>query len=123
MQPNRSLVSPTSHPQLEHELSEMLRRRSQTGGHLGQLEPLALRLGLMQRTLKPQFNDPQLLVFAADHGIAVEGLYAADALQTDQLGADAAERPPAAVGLCQGAAAGAAGDRLRRGPPRCRPTT
>ena len=58
MQPNRSLVSPTSHPQLEHELSEMLRRRSVDGGHLGQLEPLALRLGLMQRTLKPQFNDP-----------------------------------------------------------------
>ena len=36
--------------------------------------PLALRLGLMQRTLKPQFTDPQLLIFAADHGVAVEGL-------------------------------------------------
>ena len=32
------------------------------------------RLALMQRTLKPQFTDPQLLVFAADHGVAVEGL-------------------------------------------------
>ena len=86
MQPAaRSLVSPTSHPQLEHELAEALRRRSSAGGNLGQLEPLALRLGLMQRTLKPQFNDPQLLVFAADHGIAVEGLGPADQPQTHEL--------------------------------------
>jgi nicotinate-nucleotide--dimethylbenzimidazole phosphoribosyltransferase len=85
MQPNRSLVSPTSHPQLEHELGEVLRRRSVAGGNLGQLEPLALRLGLMQRTLKPQFSDPQLLVFAADHGIAVEGVTAPEAPQTHDL--------------------------------------
>ena len=85
MQPPRSLVSPTSHPQLEHELSAMLRRRHAAGGNLGQLEPLALRLGLMQRTLKPQFSDPQLLIFAADHGIAVEGLVPPEAPQTHQL--------------------------------------
>ncbi|MBL8334307.1 MAG: nicotinate-nucleotide--dimethylbenzimidazole phosphoribosyltransferase [Rubrivivax sp.] len=74
MQGNRSLVSPTSHPQLEHELELVLRRRRRLGGNVGQLEPLALRLGLMQRTLRPQFTDPQLLIFAADHGIAVEGV-------------------------------------------------
>ncbi len=85
MQPNRSLVTPTSHPQLEHELTEMLHRRSMAGGHLGQLEPLAMRLGLMQRTLKPKFIDPQLLVFASDHGIAVEGLSPPDAPQTHDL--------------------------------------
>lgn len=84
MQPNRSLVSPTSHPQLEHELGEMLRRRGDAAGTLGQLEPLALRLGLMQRTLKPQFSDPQLLIFAADHGIAVEGIGPPDGLQTHE---------------------------------------
>jgi nicotinate-nucleotide--dimethylbenzimidazole phosphoribosyltransferase len=63
----------------------MLRRRSATGGNLGQLEPLALRLGLMQRTLKPQFSDPQLLIFAADHGIAVEGLVPPEAPQTHEV--------------------------------------
>jgi nicotinate-nucleotide--dimethylbenzimidazole phosphoribosyltransferase len=31
----------------------------------------------MQNTLKPRFHDPQLVVFAADHGIAVDGLGAA----------------------------------------------
>ncbi len=85
MHANRSLVSPTSHPQLEQELDEVLQRRSASGGHLGALEPLALRLGLMQRTLKPHFTDPQLLVFAADHGIAVEGLAAPEAPQTDYI--------------------------------------
>ncbi len=85
MQANRSLVSPTSHPRLEQELEEVLQRRSAIGGHLGALEPLALRLGLMQRTLTPHFNDPQLLVFAADHGIAVEGLAAPDAPQTHEV--------------------------------------
>lgn len=85
MQPTRSLVSPTSHPQLERELTDMLRRRSAAGGSLGQLEPLALRLALMQRTLRPQFSEPQLLVFAADHGIAVEGLGAPDAPPTHRL--------------------------------------
>jgi len=29
---------------------------------------------LMQNTLKPRFHDPQLLLFAADHGLAVEGI-------------------------------------------------
>ena len=70
----RSLVSPTSNPLLEKALREKLQRRNQTSGSVGQLEPLAVRLGLMQRTLKPRFREPQLLVFAADHGIAVDGV-------------------------------------------------
>jgi nicotinate-nucleotide--dimethylbenzimidazole phosphoribosyltransferase len=28
----------------------------------------------MQNTLKPRFYDPQLVVFAADHGLAVDGI-------------------------------------------------
>ena len=71
---NRSLVSPTSNPLLEKALREKLQRRNEAGGSLGELEPLAIRLGLMQNTLKPRFEHPQLLVFAADHGIAVDGI-------------------------------------------------
>jgi len=70
----RSLVSPTANPLLERALAEKLQRRSEAGGSLGELEPLAVRLGLMQNTLKPRFRDPQLLVFAADHGLAVDGI-------------------------------------------------
>ena len=71
---NRSLVTPTSNPLLEKALRDKLQRRNEAGGSLGELEPLAVRLGLMQNTLKPRFQHPQLLVFAADHGIAVDGI-------------------------------------------------
>ncbi len=70
----RSLVGPTSNPLLERALRAKLQRRNEAGGSLGELEPLAVRLGLMQNTLKPRFRDPHLLVFAADHGIAVDGI-------------------------------------------------
>jgi nicotinate-nucleotide--dimethylbenzimidazole phosphoribosyltransferase len=82
--PNRSLVTPTSNPQLEKALREKLQRRNEVGGSLGELEPLAVRLGLMQNTLKPRFNNPQLLVFAADHGLAVDGIPAARGRSTAQ---------------------------------------
>ena len=78
----RSLVSPTTNPLLEKALREKLQRRNEAGGSLGELEPLAVRLGLMQNTLKPGFHHPQLLVCAADHGLAVDGLNAADPRRT-----------------------------------------
>ena len=71
---NRSLVSPTTNPLLDRALREKLQRRNEVGGSLGELEPLAIRLGLMQNSLKPRLRDPQLLVFAADHGLAVDGI-------------------------------------------------
>ena len=82
---SRSLVSPTSNPLLEKALREKLLRRSETGGSLGELEPLAVRLGLMQNTLKPRFRDPQMLIFAADHGLAVDGITAPRGRQTQDL--------------------------------------
>ena len=74
MSVNRSLISPTSNPLLEQALRQKLERRAETTGSLGELEPLAVRLGLIQNTLKPRFRTPQLAIFAADHGLAVEGL-------------------------------------------------
>jgi nicotinate-nucleotide--dimethylbenzimidazole phosphoribosyltransferase len=74
MSVNRSLISPTSNPLLEQALRQKLVRRAETTGGLGELEALAVRLGLIQNTLKPRFRTPQIAVFAADHGLAVEGL-------------------------------------------------
>ena len=71
---SRSLVTPSSNPKLELALREKLARRNEGGSSLGELEPLAVRLGLMQGTLKPRLHDPQLMVFAADHGLAVDGI-------------------------------------------------
>lgn len=81
---SRSLIAPSSNPLLERALREKLQRRADQAGSLGELEPLALRLGLMQNTLKPRFHDPQMVVFAADHGIAVDGLAPPGRAQTQE---------------------------------------
>ena len=70
----RSLITPTSNVLLERALRDKLQRRAETIGSLGELEPLAVRVGLIQNTLKPRFREPQLVLFASDHGLAVEGL-------------------------------------------------
>lgn len=80
-----NLISPTGNTELEVALREKLLLRSQTTGELGELEPLAVRLGLIQNTLKPRFNAPQVVVFAADHGIAVDGIGAGERHSTTQL--------------------------------------
>lgn len=81
----RNLITPTGNAELEVALREKLLLRSQTTGELGELEPLAVRLGLIQNTLKPRFNAPQVVVFAADHGIAVDGIGATERHTTSQL--------------------------------------
>ena len=70
----RSLIAPTTNALLERALRDKLQRRAETIGSLGELEPLAVRIGLIQNTLKPRFLEPQLVLFAGDHGLAVEGL-------------------------------------------------
>jgi nicotinate-nucleotide--dimethylbenzimidazole phosphoribosyltransferase len=74
MTAHHSLITPTTNVVLERALREKLQRRGETAGSLGELEPLAVRVGLMQNTLKPRLKSPQLLVFAGDHGLAVDGL-------------------------------------------------
>lgn len=71
---HESLISPTANPELESQLRARLARHAAIAGGFGQLEALALRLGLLQNTLTPRFRDPVLALFAADHGLAVEGL-------------------------------------------------
>src|ERR1700704_2802028 len=85
MSVNRSLISPTSNPLLEQALRRKLARRAETTGDLGELEPLAVRLGLIQNTLKPRFRAPQIALFAADHGLAVEGIGSAGRPSTAKL--------------------------------------
>lgn len=71
-----SPIASTANPMLELGLQHNLRRRAEAAGSLGELEALALRLGMIQGTLKPRFQSPQLVVFAADHGLAVENVVA-----------------------------------------------
>lgn len=101
---HRSLITPTSNPLLEQALRDKLQRRAKLAGGLGELEPLALRLGLIQNTLKPQFRAPQLLLFAADHGLAVDGIGATERQTTQALVHSllAAQLPVAAFAAQQG---------------------
>jgi nicotinate-nucleotide--dimethylbenzimidazole phosphoribosyltransferase len=66
------LIPSTAHPALQEALQFKLRRRVDAAGHLGELLPLALRLGLLQNTLRPRLRQPQLLLFVGDHGVAVD---------------------------------------------------
>lgn len=65
-------IAPTERPALEQALRNKLGRRNAHAGSMGELEPLAIRLGLMQNTTRPRLRSPQMLVFAGDHGLAVD---------------------------------------------------
>ena len=80
-----SLIAATSSPLLEQALLNKLHRREQAVGGLGELEPVAVRLGLLQHSLKPRFREPQLVIFAADHGLAVDGIHAGPGRQTEEM--------------------------------------
>src|SRR5438128_1365571 len=68
-----SLIPPILNPVLEAALHERLARHRSKGGSFGELEPLAVRLGLIANSLKPRVRRPRLMIFASDHGLARGG--------------------------------------------------
>jgi len=57
-------------------LRHRIDRKTKPLGSLGRLEGLMLRLGLILGSEQPRLVDPQLMVFAADHGLAAHGVSA-----------------------------------------------
>lgn len=69
-------VASTADAALETALRHKLDNKTKPIGALGKLESLALQIGLIQRSTTLCLEQPQVVVFAADHGIADEGVSA-----------------------------------------------
>ena len=59
---------------IEQALCDKIENLAKPKGSLGRLESLALQIGLIQQTLNPVLSHPINVIYAADHGIADEGV-------------------------------------------------
>lgn len=78
-------IEPTADAALAASLQQRIDNKTKPLGALGRLETLALQLGLIQRGEALRFEAPQMVVFAADHGIASEGVSAFPQAVTVQM--------------------------------------
>lgn len=70
---------------LRQRVQHDLDNKTKPVGSLGRLETLARRIALAQGVARPALRDPQLVVFAADHGLAAQGVSAFPAEVTRQM--------------------------------------
>lgn len=82
-------LAPTIAPLTDAALSTQLRRlldgKTKPLGALGRLEDVALQLGMILGTPQPTLKSPRMFVFAADHGLAVQGVSAYPQTVTAQM--------------------------------------
>ena len=76
------LIAPIANASLERELIAALRHVDNPTAPLDPVEQLALRVGLIQSRARPCFSGASLVVFAADHGLAVDNIAANETRST-----------------------------------------
>mgnify|MGYP004543440129 CR=1 FL=1 len=59
---------------IEQALRDKIENLAKPKGSLGRLESLALQIGVIQQRLNPELRHPMNVIYAADHGIADEGV-------------------------------------------------
>jgi nicotinate-nucleotide--dimethylbenzimidazole phosphoribosyltransferase len=73
---NIPAIDDITQPALAAHLQQLLDNKTKPVGSLGQIERLAQRIGLVLGSETPTLMDPQLVVFAGDHGLAARGVSA-----------------------------------------------
>ena len=71
---NGFLEIPVINEKILSAAQEKIDNKTKPLGALGKLEELAVRMSIIQNTLNPRIKNKALFVFAADHGIAEEGV-------------------------------------------------
>lgn len=69
-------IDDIAQPALAARLQHLLDNKTKPVGSLGQIERLAQRIGLILGSEAPGLENPQLVVFAGDHGLAARGVSA-----------------------------------------------
>ncbi|CAM3710837.1 nicotinate-nucleotide--dimethylbenzimidazole phosphoribosyltransferase [Castellaniella denitrificans] len=73
---NIPAIVPIRDDALATRLDDRIDGKTKPRGSLGRLESLARQIGLIRRDLAPRLSPPTVFVFAADHGVADEGVSA-----------------------------------------------
>ncbi len=79
------IIANIENNELRQQLQQIIDSKTKPLGALGRLETLALQLGMIQGTTTPHINQPQIRVFAADHGLTKHGTSAYPSAVTAQM--------------------------------------
>ena len=82
---NLARVPDITNAALTQRLRDKLDNKTKPLGALGRLEDLAVQIGLILASETPSLVEPQLVVFAADHGLAAHGVSAYSSEVTWQM--------------------------------------